>query len=270
MRSILLNVDSGPTLELRLQLALSLARATGGHLSCLHVTPIGAYTAFDGFGGVFVMDQVIDALTQQEASLRSNIEERLAREDVSWDYAAVTGSVVHTLLGHASLADVLITGRHTYPGYRPPSPAEIGDLLLLARSPMIVVADEPAPFDPTGKAVIAWNGRAEAAHAVRGAIGLLKLASSVDVIRVGADDRSLFPSTRVLEYLSRHDIHANLVIEDVEPDFVAAALVAKAQEAKAAYLVMGGYGHTRIGEYIFGGVTRSLLTACPVHLVLSH
>jgi nucleotide-binding universal stress UspA family protein len=46
--------------------------------------------------------------------------------------------------------------------------------------------------------------------------------------------------------------------------------VARARGAGAAYIVMGGYSHTRIGEYVFGGVTRTLLAECPLPLVIAH
>ena len=86
LKSILLHVQDDATLDSRLETALSLARSSGAHLSCLHVTPIQAYVAFDSFGGVFVMKDVIAKLDEQEAELRARVEQKLGVEDVSWDY----------------------------------------------------------------------------------------------------------------------------------------------------------------------------------------
>ena len=47
-------------------------------------------------------------------------------------------------------------------------------------------------------------------------------------------------------------------------------IVAQAQCLGAQYIVMGGYSHSRLGEYVFGGVTRTLLKDCPVALVIAH
>ena len=47
-------------------------------------------------------------------------------------------------------------------------------------------------------------------------------------------------------------------------------LVDYAKRSAASYIVMGGYGHSRAGEFLFGGVTRALLKECPVPLVLAH
>ena len=84
-----------------------------------------------------------------------------------------------------------------------------------------------------------------------------------------------FPGTKLLEYLSRHDIHADLSVQDPprstrDPEVVAASLVAHAKGMRAAYIVMGGYSHNRIQEVMFGGVTRSLLKECAVPLVIAH
>lgn len=80
--------------------------------------------------------------------------------------------------------------------------------------------------------------------------------------------------TALLEYLSRHGIHAEASVESSLPDwseqFVVAALLAREAETKASYMVMGGYSHSRIGEYLFGGVTRSLLYDCPLPLLIAH
>ena len=47
-------------------------------------------------------------------------------------------------------------------------------------------------------------------------------------------------------------------------------LMAQARSLGAGYIVMGGYNHSRIGQYLFGGVTRTMLSACPVGLVIAH
>jgi nucleotide-binding universal stress UspA family protein len=271
MRSILLHVENDASLDVPLQAALSLARATNGHITCLHAIPIEAYVAFDNFGGVFVMPEVIEALDEQAARLQSRVKERLGKEDVSWEYIKSNGSVPQAKISHAALADVVVTGRAQV-GEKPDRSAlgRLGDLVLKSRSPILIPAIDGADFNPLGKAMIAWNGSYEAANAVRGSLSLLKLAASIELVRVEGEDDALFPSTRLLEYLSRHDIHADLRIETLEKDFVAETLIARALHTDASHIVLGGYGHTRIGEYIFGGVTRSMLASSPVNLVIAH
>lgn len=271
VRTILLHIQNDARLEARLQVALSLARASGAHLRCLHVTPIEAYTAIDTFGGVFVMDALVDQIDKEEAELRSTLESRLRNEDVPWSYERVTADTAGELVRRAALSDIVVTGRDAHIGrLQSLEIAILGDILTSVRTPLLIPGDSSAAFDPFGTAVIAWNGSYEAANAVRGAVGLLKLASAVRVIRITEAKDERFPSTVLLEYLSGHGVHADLQTLATDGNLVAGELVEYAQLNRASYIVMGGYGHSRAGEFFFGGVTRSLLKGCPVALVLAH
>ena len=273
IKSILLHVQDEGSLDERLENALSLARACSAHLTLLQVTPIEAYVAFDGFGGVFVMNDVIKALDQSVQDLRARAESRLLGEDVSWDYEQVTGNVESHIVGRAALCDLIVTGRTpSKSDISSPVIGVLGDLISRSRTPLFIPSEGGRPCDPSGAAVIAWDGSYEAANAVRSSLGLLKISSDVRVVRV-EEKEERFPSTRLLEYLSRHGIHAELSVETAGPDtddpyFVSCILMERARELNG-YLVMGGYNHSRIGEYIFGGVTRTLLSGSIVPLVIA-
>lgn len=279
IKTILFHVADDATVEDRLEGALALARACSAHLTCLHVTPIEAYVAYDNFGGIFVMSDVIKALDEHDLDLKGKIERRLRDENVSWDYEQVTGTVESMVVGRSALADLLITARHPVTSdFVGPTVGFLGDLLYRSRTPLFIPGPNPAAFDPTGPALIAWNGSFEAANAVRGALGMLRLADNVRVLEIterSKADRSAFPGTKLLEYLSRQGVHAELAVEpsptgDADYDVVAQMIAAEALRRSAAYVVMGGYSHARIGEWVFGGVTRTLLRECPVPLVMAH
>ncbi len=273
-KTILLHLQDDKSVDTRLEAALSLARTYSAHIQCLHVTPIQAYVAFEGFGGVFVMNKAIDAIEAQEHALRAKIETDLANEDVSWDYVHVTGDVSNQLVGHAALADLLVTGREPYRSdFAGPAVGLLGDLISRSRTPIFIPCDGRPPQDPMGPALVAWDGSYEAANAVRSSIAMLQRASQVHVVQVAEEKAKTFPGKRLLEYLSRHDIHAELTVESSEvfptvQEYVPDMLVTKALEMHASFMVMGGYNHSRIGEYIFGGVTRTMLSASPVPIVI--
>lgn len=275
VKSILLHIQNDSALVARIENALSIARGCGAHLSCVHVTPIEAYVAFDSFGGVFVMNSVMKALDEEEAALKLRVEEQLRKEDVSWDFVQVTGNVVGQVVSRSALSDLVVTGRMTQPAdFAGSGLGFLGDLLHRSRTPLLIAGDNGEPCDPSGPALIAWDGSYEAANTVRSAIGLLKLASEVRVLQVKEQEKDeIFPRTGLLEYLSRHGIHAELQVEPApaadKADFVAALIVAQARAIGAAYILMGGYNHSRTGEYLFGGVTRTMLTACPLPLVIA-
>lgn len=270
IRTILFHVHDDDAFEARLEIALSLARAFGAHLHLLHVTPIQAYTVMDAFG-TFVSTEIVRALEEQAQNLRKQVEDQLENEDVSWDYEEVTGEILGHLLQRGSLADLVITGRE--PRQREfggPAVTLIGDWLAEARTPLFVVGDGQAAIDPFGTAIVAWNGSYEAANAVRSAVPLLQIASEVLLVRFAEPDKDQrFPPTDVLEYLSRQGIKAELDLRAAPAESIDQALLEYASENRASYIVLGGYSHSRAGEFLFGGVTRGLLKKCPVSLVVA-
>lgn len=276
VKTILLHVQNDKSLESRVENALSLARACEAHVSCAHITPIEAYVAFDSFGGVFVMNDVIKAVDEEAVKIREELKKKLMSEDVSWDYAETTANIPSQIVSRAALADLVVTGRDPHrTDFAGPTIGLLGELLYRSRTPLYIPADDGIPTDPTGAALIAWDGSYEAANAVRSAVGLLKIASDVRVIQIREKGDEAFPGTKLLEYLSRHGIHSELVTEDASSrgsaqQFVSGALIAHAQALHASYLVMGGYNHSRVGQFMFGGVTRSLLSSCPVPLLIAH
>jgi nucleotide-binding universal stress UspA family protein len=270
IKTILFHVHNDDALDKRLQVALSMARAFGAHLHLLHVTPIEAYMVTDAFA-VFVSAQILEVLEDESAKLRDRIKQRLANEDVSWDYEEVTGEMMPRLVRRAALADLVIAGRQ--PEQREfggPSIAFLGDMVQSIRTPLLVIGDDAATLDPFGAAIVAWNGSYEAANALRAAVPLLKCSSRVRLVRVDEQLDEQFPATGALEYLSRHGIHAELYERSRFIDTVQQEILDEAAKDGASYIVMGAYSHSRAGEFLFGGVTRSLLKACPVPLLVAH
>ena len=276
VKTILLHVQNDYALDQTLETALSLARACQAHLSCLHITPIEAYSAFDSFGGTFVMTDVIKAVEEEKKLLGERLRAELGKEDVSWDYTQVTGHIPSQIVRTAALADLIITGRQpNRTEFQGSTIGLLGDLLHRSRTPLFLAADDGKVPDPTGPVLIAWNGSFEAANAVRSAVGLLKLASDVRILRIDEQKDEAFPSTRLLEYLSRHGIHAELEVgtfhsDSKDLDYLHGCMISHARKLDAAYLVMGGYSHSRISEYIFGGLTRSMLAGSSIPLLMAH
>lgn len=268
IKTILFHVHNDDRFDDRLQVALSLARAFGAHLHLLHVTPIEAYTVTDAFA-TYVNPSIVEVLEDEAAKLRGKLEQQLAKEDVSWDYEDITSSLMPYLVQRAALADLVVMGRQPHDReFGSSAITLLGEMLYRIRTPLLIAGDEASEIDPFGPAVVAWNGSYEAANAVRNAVGLLKLSSNVRVVRL-IDGEQPVP-TLLLEYLSRHGIHAQLDDWMLDHDRAPELLTEYAKQKAASYIVMGGYGHTRAGEFLFGGVTRSLLKKCPISLVVAH
>lgn len=270
MKSVLLHIQDDEGFEARLQTALDIVRASQGHLTCLYATPINAYIAFDNFGGVFVMNDVLEQLEAHKIELKERVEARLRSEGVSWSYAEASADPAQAVVSHSTLCDVIVMSHPPRDKPQGIAHAVVGDVIMAAGIPVLLVPETAKGFNVTGTAAIAWNGSYEAAHALRAALPMLALAANVCIVSVAEGKDHEFPPVAASEYLSRHGISSELHEKNAGTNSVEQALIGAAKQLEAEYLVMGAYGHSRAREYLFGGVTRNMLKDSPIPLLLAH
>lgn len=270
MKAILLHVHDDRGQEARLQVALDLARANGGHITCLQVAPFSNFIAGDPFGGVYALPSVIEAIQEQQSKERAYVEERLRQENVSWSIEDCTGEVTQSIISRSRLADVIVLSRAVGAATLTDQPQPIvADIAVHARAPVIAVPPDATGFACDGPMMVAWNGSAEVSHALRFALPLLRLASRIHLVTV-SDDHIDFPPRLARDYLARHGLIAELRERPRGGRDVTAALIDAATELGAACIIMGAYGHSRLREALLGGVTRDLLGQSPTPLFLAH
>ena len=268
MKSILLQARDDSGFEARLQAALDLARAPGGHITCIQVTSPSSYVAFDGFGGTFIVADVLNKLEEDRLAFKAEMEARLSREGVAWDYVDCTDDPAHALVSRSALADVIVLSSPA--GGLAGSQALVGDVAVSARTPVLVVPEGDRGFSGSGPVAIAWNGSFEAGNAVRAAMPLLKRASSVHLLCIEEEEAGMLPPLSASEYLSRHGVGTEIRSEPAHGRRAAEALAEMVASLGAGLLVMGAYGHSRARQFVFGGVTRAMLAHSQVPLLLAH
>jgi nucleotide-binding universal stress UspA family protein len=117
---------------------------------------------------------------------------------------------------------------------------------------------------------VAWNGSPAATRALHAALPLLARADQVDVASWGGPPpTSPYSRIDIGEWLRRHGIAGRLHQRPATAR-IGDALGALVGELQSDLVVMGCYGHARLRERVFGGVTRSLLATLPVPLLMSH
>lgn len=265
MKNILLLVHDDPGQEARLEAALDIARALGGHLACIDVTPYPILVNND----FFTLNDTAELLDEHdsEAVNKAVITDRLSRDDVSWSWTDADGDIAGAIVAAADLADLIILNRalEDYP---------LSDMRGVAsrvvahtHAPVLAVPESAERFE-FDRALVAWDGGVSAAAALRGAVPLLKLAQDVEIFQACDDDVGTHRS-RAVAYLARHGIEATLRTVD-RSGARADMLIAEECEAWGAdYVVMGAYGRGRLRE-TFGGVTKRMLGDSKLPLLLSH
>jgi nucleotide-binding universal stress UspA family protein len=265
MRSLLLHVGGDPGMEARLQVALDLAREFGAHITCLQ--PIAFDVAVPGDLYGTMVSELIHVVQQSADQARQSISARLSNEDVTWDWQQEQGPDRALLRRAEALADLVVLGTRDPAGDGKSPSALAGYMAVHGRSPLFVVPERTRSLNVRGPAVIGWNGSLEAAHALRGAVRLLRKAASVTIVSVAEhvqDHKGFLPCVDAAEYLSRHDVSCEIVEIGRDRGTVAASLANAAMARGASYLVAGAYGHARTVETVFGGVTRELFSDSPL------
>lgn len=267
MKNVLLLVHHDSGQEARLQSALDLTRALRGHLICLAVSD--APVISDDFYATPAEEKMCSEARAREDANRDRLKSRLSREGVQWTWLDQVGSITPSLLDAARMADLVVVNRQLD---APPGPDMRGiasQVLIGSGRAVIAVPADAKGFDTAGLAMIAWDGSAEAMNAVQAVVPLLQLAGAVTLVEV-ADDVVETPAEEAAAYLSRHGVKPVVVRRRNRGIPTSWTLLFEAEREGADYLVMGGFGHSRFAEALFGGVSRDVLSESPIPAVMTH
>ena len=251
---------------------LGLARAAGAHLTVQSASwrlsgDDGWLADFDSKETTIVdrrLDALARALAQDAAGAAGLAGIVCTTETPSLSYP----EIVNRLAERARLYDLTIldAGQSSYDLDR----ETIETALLRSGRPVIAVPPQHATFSAR-RIVLAWDGSAQAVRAANDALPLLRAAEAVEIVAVlgEAQTEGAMPGTAFAPHLARHGVTVSV---DTLPlvDSVADTLRAGAVRLGAELIVMGAYRHSRVREFFFGGVTRSLLESSPAPLFLSH
>ena len=122
------------------------------------------------------------------------------------------------------------------------------------------------------RVMVCWDGSRAAARAIADAMPLLERAGSVQVVIV-ASERGKYDQIEGADmglHLARHGVKVEVTRIARGKIDVADALLSHAADCSADFMVMGGYGHSRLREFVLGGVTRSMLHSMVVPTLMSH
>ncbi|AQR61125.1 hypothetical protein BZG35_05235 [Brevundimonas sp. LM2] len=274
-RSLLVAVDSAPGCDARLALACDLALGMDAHLIGICGVAMNEPPIADPYmGGAMIGESFTlfrDLAVAEVQAARDRFEAQVGPRCTRREWRGGLGMPADLIVQAARAADLVILGRRS--GRSPDRAADPADVLMAVGRPVLVVPPDPARPPVGTPAVIAWKDSREAQRATAAALPLLRQASVVDVFTCcepGRRDEALVQLADVVAWLGRHGIAAEAVADLPGPVGAADDVMAFAEAQGAGLIVAGGYGHSRLREWALGGVTRELLSASPMCVLLSH
>ena len=277
-RSILVHLDDSPRCAARSELAASLALAHGAHLRGLAPTglvnvPARSTPLMGGSPNYIELAQI--GLDERAGALVREFEQRVRTIGVeSFDGRVDEDDTVPSLVRHAGVHDIVVLGQtdRSTPGAS--LDVAVPEQVLMHGGTATLVVPAVGRFERIGQnVVIAWNATRESARALHDSMPVLRRARIVHLVCMERESDLHHVSRLQLndarDWLGRHGVEMHVHQEPVRGD-VGEALLSRADDLGADLVVMGGYGHSRMAEFLLGGVTRRLLAQMTMPILLSH
>jgi|SoiMethySBSTD1v2_1073268.scaffolds.fasta_scaffold335140_2 nucleotide-binding universal stress UspA family protein len=275
-KTIAVHLDDGPRCPIRIALAATLAARFEGKL--VGIVPTGVPDA------ILSMDTALpdglEVVALSLAHLRERAEATARAFDtqcralgVPAESRLVVEEALDAVVEHGRCSDLIMVGQTDRNRAADGVAFDFPQQVLLHAGPPILIVPYASVFASVGQDVlVGWKGTRESANALRNALPLLRSAQRVSLVEVAeapdlaAGDGSLVSAKAWLE---SHGVkvraHRELALASVGDQ-----LLSRAADIGADLIVCGGYGHSRLREWMLGGVTRHLLDHMTVPVLFSH
>jgi nucleotide-binding universal stress UspA family protein len=270
LKSLVVHVDAGPHAEARLRLARSLAQDHGAALTAYYavgsevaqmppqIETAAASTAYN----------VLQELDQQRRRVAAAMVDRLATEAgaaIAWE-ESTWGDPAGSLARRALLADAVVIGQRDPGASGGGIPTDLVESVVIdSGTPALVV-----PYVDTARTVgqcvvVTWKKSRASAHALRASLPFLTRAREVHLVSWGDDS-----AKAALAFLRHHGVEALLDASQDTAGDLGGRLLSRVADVSADLLVMGCYGHSRVREFVMGGVSRTILEEMTVPVLMAH
>lgn len=233
--------------------------------------PIGYGEGYDLSGELVQAEcaELEHELKGAEAEFREGLQGKVV--SLEWRADVTFGALSDYVAREARSADLILTRLCTADLLDRTRTVDTGGLVMHAGRPVLVAPDEVSALK-LDQILVAWKDTREARRAVADALPLLREAAQVMVVEIASEADQAAAKVHVEQvaaWLKSHGVAAVAMASLVVGDD-AARLSELAFEHDADLIVAGAYGHTRLQEWVFGGVTRDLLTRKDRCVLLSH
>lgn len=276
IKDITLKLETDPARDRSLNYAISVAQACDAHVTGMaFCDPIG----FPQYPIPSMPASVISNITAEKAreaqAAITRFEEAAKSHKISFDHEVVMHRLPRSAEAFAVKArrsDLSIVQQTE--NRDDDNEAMIETVLFDSGRPVLIVPyiqKDPFRLDHV---VCCWDGSSTAARAVNDARPLLKRAKKVEILIVAnektEDPRHQASGEGIVNHLARHDINATLKTLQAPDVDVANSILSYIAEQGADIVVIGGYGHSRLREFVLGGVTRTILASMTAPVFMAH
>jgi nucleotide-binding universal stress UspA family protein len=266
--SIMVAVDTGEAAARRVRLAADLARRFEAALTGIAARKLPSPGPAGDLGEAQAAYDAERAKLAGELDRARDVFQAAAGDGLRTGWRQAEDGAEAFLVRQERGADLLVVGRDAPRAGHDAMVPDPGTVLMEAGRPVLVVPPGVERLD-AARIAIAWKDAPEARRAVSAALPFIGHADKVFVAAAGSEAR-FEGAEEVSDLLCRHGAHVTTHLLDAPGGEVADAVLRFAKREDADLIVMGGYGHSRLREWLFGGVTRDILRTSPLCCLMSH
>jgi nucleotide-binding universal stress UspA family protein len=274
IKDIVVNLSLDPSNVVAAEFAVAVASACEAHLAGIAFAylPIMPVTDLDGAPSELLEFQRVANEKAAQAAV-AKFDERARRAGLSFESRLITASPPDAadLFGRiARRFDIAVVGQ-AVPHKGSTDTLIVESALFDSGRPVLVV-----PYIHKGglafdRVMMCWDGSRNAARATADAMPLLVRAKAVEVVTIAGEPAKSeeLAGADIAEHLARHGckVETKRIVAGTD---VASTILSHAADTGADLIVMGGYGHSMLREFILGGATRGMLAAMTVPTLMSH
>jgi nucleotide-binding universal stress UspA family protein len=275
IKDLIVNVNVGEGPDVAGRYAISVAETFGAHVGAVAFAyePVIPPTVMGGIPASLIEEQraenekaAADALAKFGAAAK--------RAGVSFESRSSTASLAGAADRFGAMArrfDLSVIAQAD-PDKVAPEELIVEGALFGSGRPVVVVPYIQKTGVKFDRVMVCWDASRNAARAVADAMPFLARAKAIDVVIVASErpKSDEIPGADIGHHLARHGLKVDvkrIVATDTD---VANTILSHAADTSADFIVMGGYGHSRLREFILGGATRGILASMTVPVLMSH
>lgn len=273
IKDILVNLQTEAGRDAARDYAITVANLFDAHLTGIAFAyePVHPGTIFDGAASI--VTRYREELATAARKARDEFSRTAQQAGLSPEAHVIElgSNAVGDAFGRLARGhDLSIVGQ-ARPDSESPEDAIIEGALFGSGRPVLVVPWIQKAGIKLDRVLVCWDGSRNAARAVADALPLLRRAGVVEVITIdAAERRNEIAGADIAEHLARHGLKVELKSIVDKANDVAITILNHVADSSADLIVMGGYGHSRLREFVLGGATRGLLRSMTVPTLMAH
>lgn len=276
IRDIMVHLDGSPEDDIRLEHGQAIASAARAPLIGIFTNPLPDLTVAmpmdGGAAAMQVLTELEEKVRQDGDATAQRLTETLASLHMPSELRRLDepfGALITKVVEQARCADLFIATRPYGETETRVWPDLVEAVLFGSGRALLVVPPERHWTRPIKTVLVAWNGSREAARSLREGLSFIEQAARTVVLVVDSPSDAM-PWVEVEGHLARHGVVAEVITAESQDRRVADIILDEARRVSADLIVMGGYGHRRLRERVFGGATLDMFTASEIPLLVAH